>query len=69
MLMNLETLDWDYRLLKFFRISHKMLPIIKSCSEIYGYIFAGPLIGVPIASSIGDQQGNNYLTFLLVDTV
>lgn len=56
MLMNIETLQWDNRLTDFFRIPKKVLPQIKTCSEIYGYVNAGLLSGVPIASIMGDQQ-------------
>lgn len=50
MLMNLETLEWDKKLCKFFNIPEHILPTIKSCSEIYGFIHDGPLRGVPVAS-------------------
>uniref|UniRef100_A0A2M4BHS6 glycerol kinase n=1 Tax=Anopheles marajoara TaxID=58244 RepID=A0A2M4BHS6_9DIPT len=56
MLMSLETCDWDERLCRFFRIPMKILPEIRSCSEVYGYINEGPLAGIPIASCLGDQQ-------------
>ncbi|KFB38191.1 hypothetical protein ZHAS_00005502 [Anopheles sinensis] len=56
MLMNLETCEWDERLCRFFRIPSKILPEIRSCSEVYGYINDGPLSGIPIASCLGDQQ-------------
>lgn len=49
MLMNLETLQWDKKLCNFFHISPSILPAIKSCSEIYGYVHDGPLLGIPIA--------------------
>lgn len=49
MLMNLETLKWDHKLCAFFRISPRILPDIKSCSEVYGFVHDGPLQGVPIA--------------------
>lgn len=56
MLMNLADLQWDDRLCHFFRIPKDILPQIRSCSEIYGYISEGPLRGIPIASCMGDQQ-------------
>lgn len=56
MLMNIESLQWDSRLTEFFGIPHKILPQIKTCSEIYGYVNAGLLTGVPISAIIGDQQ-------------
>lgn len=49
MLMNLDTLQWDHRLCSFFRIPMRMLPKIKSCSEVYGLVHTGPLQGIPIA--------------------
>lgn len=49
MLMNLETLKWDHKLCAFFRIPPKILPDIRSCSEVYGFVHDGPLQGVPIA--------------------
>ncbi|XP_058812458.1 glycerol kinase-like [Topomyia yanbarensis] len=56
MLMSLEKLEWDTRLCHFFKIPRNILPKIRSCSEIYGYISEGSLSGVPITSCIGDQQ-------------
>ncbi|MHB8778301.1 MAG: glycerol kinase GlpK [Anaerolineales bacterium] len=71
MLMNLKTLDWDDEILKLMGIPRTMLPKIKSSSEIYGYIGAGPnsvglpaqgrsqgspLRGIPVAGDLGDQQ-------------
>lgn len=55
MLMNLETLQWSDSLCTFFRIPPKILPKIKSCSEIYGFVYDGPLQGVPIASVIREN--------------
>lgn len=69
MLMNLKTLDWDDEILKAMGIPRKMLPQIKSSSEIYGTVTAGthrttsrsrtraiPLQGVPVSGDLGDQQ-------------
>lgn len=50
MLMNLETLDWDNHLCTFFKIPKFILPKIRSCAEIYGYVYDGPLKGIPIAA-------------------
>lgn len=63
MLMNLETLQWDHSLCSFFRIPPKILPKIKSCSEIYGFVYDGPLQGVPIASVITEI----YFNTLIID--
>jgi len=58
MLMNLETLDWDDELLGFFDIPRRMLPEIKSSSEVYGHTLAdGPFAGeVPLSGDLGDQH-------------
>ncbi|CRK94497.1 CLUMA_CG008002, isoform A [Clunio marinus] len=59
MLMNLESLEWDKRLCKFFDIPMNILPQIRSCSEIYGYVnIQGSTVleGVPIASVIGNNN-------------
>ncbi|VVC99797.1 glycerol kinase-like [Leptidea sinapis] len=56
MLMNIETLNWDPLLLKFFEVPVSVLPQIKSSSEIYGYIAEGLLRSIPISGCLGDQQ-------------
>jgi glycerol kinase len=55
MLMNLEALDWDERLLAAFGVPRAMLPKIRPSSEIYGEA-SGVLAGVPVAGALGDQQ-------------
>ncbi|SAL95241.1 hypothetical protein [Absidia glauca] len=54
--MNLETCQWDERLLEFFGIPDHVLPKIVSSSDIYGEVKWGPLEGVAIAGCLGDQQ-------------
>lgn len=50
MLMNIETLKWDPQLCKVFGIPVKILPEIRSSSEIYGYIQSSTkLTGIPIS--------------------
>lgn len=58
MLMDLESLSWDKRLCKFFNIPMNILPQIRSCSEIYGYVTNSNSVleGIPIASVIGDKN-------------
>ncbi|XP_069698290.1 glycerol kinase 3 isoform X1 [Periplaneta americana] len=56
MLMNIETLQWDPLLCRFFKIPKDLLPEIRSSSEIYGTIADGVLQGVPISGCLGDQQ-------------
>lgn len=55
MMCNLETGEWDDRLLKMLDIPRTMLPEIRSSGEIYGYM---DLMGarVPICGMAGDQQ-------------
>ncbi|KAF4526215.1 hypothetical protein B566_EDAN001900 [Ephemera danica] len=56
MLMNIETLKWDQTLCKFFGVPMDILPVIKSSSEIYGYLMESSLKGLPISGCLGDQQ-------------
>lgn len=54
--MNINTLKWDKKLLRFFGISAKYLPAIKTSSEVYGKISEGFLGGMPISGVIGNRQ-------------
>ncbi|XP_044009771.1 glycerol kinase-like isoform X2 [Aphidius gifuensis] len=56
MLMNIESLTWDPTLCRYFDIPMKLLPDIKSSSEVYGKITVGPLEGIPISGILGNQQ-------------
>lgn len=57
MLFNVETLDWDDELLEIFDVPRRLLPAIKSSSEIYGAVKTpDELAGIPIAGIAGDQQ-------------
>jgi glycerol kinase len=58
MLMDLETLNWDPDICSEMTIPMKMLPEIRSSSEIYGHTLAdGPFGGsVRVAGDLGDQQ-------------
>jgi glycerol kinase len=55
MLMNLETLEWDDEILDVLDIPKRMLPAIRSSSEIYGAA-CGVLEGIPVCGDLGDQQ-------------
>jgi glycerol kinase len=55
MLMNLESLDWDDRIVAAMEIPRHMLPKIRPSSEIYGEA-DGVLEGVLVAGALGDQQ-------------
>ena len=55
MLLNLKTGDWDNDLLELFGIPRKMLPEVRSSSEVYGQAtYFSP--SIPIAGIAGDQQ-------------
>lgn len=56
MLMNINSLQWDPFLCRFFDIPVDLLPKIVSSSEIYGQIKTGLLSGKPISGLLGDQQ-------------
>lgn len=58
MLFNIETLEWDEKLLGALDIPKQMLPEVKSSSEIYGYshTISGQEVAIPIAGIAGDQQ-------------
>ncbi|KAF7172773.1 hypothetical protein CNMCM5623_004924 [Aspergillus felis] len=60
MFMNLETLEYDDKLLNFFGIDRKKIRLPKilpsSDPDGYGYVRFGPLDGVPITSCLGDQS-------------
>lgn len=55
MLFNINTLQWDEKLLELFGIPSSMLPDVRSSSEIYG---TTSILGgvIPIAGIAGDQQ-------------
>ena len=55
MMMNLESLDWDDKILAIMGVPRAMLPKIRPSSEIYGEA-SGVLAGVPVAGALGDQQ-------------
>ena len=55
MLYNINTLDWDNRLLELLDIPRVMLPRVADSSEIYGYTSINGY-EVPIAGIAGDQQ-------------
>ena len=55
--MNLEKLQWDPALLKFFGFKASILPKLVPTSHVYGNVAYGSLKGVPIGGLVGDQQG------------
>ncbi|MBY0753882.1 glycerol kinase GlpK [Clostridium sardiniense] len=58
MLYNINTLEWDDKMLQVLDIPKSMLPEVKNSSEVYGYTNLGGKGGfrVPIAGIAGDQQ-------------
>ncbi len=59
MLMNLQTLDWDDRLLESMRVPRAMLPEIRSTIGPVGDT-VDPLAGIPVTAIIGDQQASLF---------
>ncbi len=55
LLMNLETLAWDQRMLSVLDIPRSMLPEIVPSSSVYG-LGKGVVEDVPVAGILGDQQ-------------
>jgi glycerol kinase len=58
MFMNLETLEYDDRLLDFFGLHRLHLPkiVLSSDKKAYGALRSGALTGVPIMGCLGDQS-------------
>jgi glycerol kinase len=60
MFMNLSTLDYDDRLLDFFKLDRNRLALPKivksSDAKAYGHLATGSLAGVPITGCLGDQS-------------
>ena len=61
LLFNIHTLEWDEELLQILDSPRRMLPDVRSSSEVYGEtdpdLFGGP---VPIAGNAGDQQAATF---------
>jgi glycerol kinase len=55
-LLNLQTLDWEEKLLAAFDIPRAALPKVRSSSEVYGEATVGAVAGVPVTGILGDQQ-------------
>ena len=55
-LLNLQTLDWDEKLLAAFEIPRAILPRVCSSSEVYGEATLSAIGGVPLTGILGDQQ-------------
>ncbi len=58
LLFNIRTGEWDDRLLAELNVPRAILPQVRDSSDVYGLtdpdLFGGP---IPVASSVGDQQG------------
>ncbi len=61
MLFNIHTLQWDDELLRLLGIPRRLLPEVRSSSEVYGRSsddwFGGP---IPLAGCAGDQQAATF---------
>jgi len=61
MLFNIKTLEWDGELLKLFNIPEKILPRVRTCSEIYGMTDSAVTgFTVPVAGMAGDQHASLF---------
>lgn len=67
--MDLHTRAWSDECLRLFGIRRDCLPTIVSNSEEYGRVANGPLAGVPICGSLGDQQAALLGASLLRSTI
>ncbi len=61
MLFDIEKLCWDERLCAELGIPMSILPEVRECSDVYGYVSEDlpglkGLAGIPISGAIGDQQ-------------
>lgn len=65
MYLNLERCEWDKKLCDFFGINMAILPKIKSCSEVLGYLHDGPLRGIGIYGCITEQKAALMVSHLL----
>lgn len=56
-MFDIHKLDWDQKILDYFKIPKNMLPKVKPSSGIFGYTEVG-MFGesIPIAGAAGDQQ-------------
>lgn len=60
-MMDLRTLQWDPDICRDMGVPMRMLPQIRSSSEVYGYgRKQGLLIDTPIAGILGDQQAATF---------
>jgi glycerol kinase len=58
-LFNINTLEWDPKLLEELQVPRAMLPELNPSSKIYGHTDPNVLFGtrVPVAAAVGDQHG------------
>jgi glycerol kinase len=61
LLFNIETLAWDDELLSILGVPRRMLPEVRSSSEVYGDTDAAHFgTPIPIAGAAGDQQAATF---------
>jgi glycerol kinase len=61
LMFNIRTLDWDDELLRALGVPRKMLPEVRSSSEVYGETVPGLFGGaIRIAGVAGDQQAATF---------
>jgi glycerol kinase len=61
LLFDVHSLDWDNELLRILGVPRRMLPDVRSSSEVYGVTDAAVLgAAIPIAGDAGDQQAATF---------
>lgn len=61
MLYNINTLEWDNELMKLFNIPGRIMPEVRTCSEVYGMTDSSVTgFSVPVAGIAGDQQASLF---------
>jgi glycerol kinase len=61
LLFDIHTLDWDEELLAILEVPRRMLPAVRSSSEVYAHTDAALLgAALPIAGCAGDQQAATF---------
>ncbi len=57
LMYNINTLEWDEKLLEYLTVPKSMLPEVHPSSEVYGYTVPSVIgASVPVAGAAGDQQ-------------
>ncbi len=61
LMFDIHSLDWDDELLRILGVPRRMLPAVRSSSEVYGHTTAALFgVPVPVAAAAGDQQAATF---------